>query len=73
MIPYIIPIYISYIFNNKAAIYLVYFTFPIASRLILEIFYKWDKSIRFFIYFLNIYKIIKFTKFKFKFNKYIIL
>ena len=37
---YIIPIFISFNFDNKAAIYIVYFTLPIAIRLTIDIFYN---------------------------------
>ena len=39
-IAYIIPVYISYVLGNKSSIYIVYFTLPIAIRLILEVFFK---------------------------------
>ncbi len=37
---YVIPIYSSINLGNKASIYIVYFTLPIAIRLIIDIFYK---------------------------------
>ena len=40
LIAYIIPIYIAFIFVNKASIYIVYFTTPIAIRLIMDVFYQ---------------------------------
>ena len=42
---YLIPIYISYAFGNKSSIYIVYFTLPIAIRLIIDIFYKTDSAL----------------------------
>jgi len=44
-IAYIIPIYIAFIFGNKASIYIVYFTTPIAIRLIIDVFYKKKSSL----------------------------
>ena len=40
LVAYIVPAYISFKFGNKASIYIVYFTMPIAIRLIIDIFYK---------------------------------
>ena len=42
IIAYVIPIYISYILGNKSSIYILYFTLPIAVRLILEVYFKED-------------------------------
>jgi len=42
---YLIPIYISYAFGNKSSIYIVYFTLPIAIRLIIDAFYKTDSAL----------------------------
>ena len=40
LISYIIPIYIAFSFGNKMSIYIVYFTLPIAIRLIIDIFHN---------------------------------
>jgi len=45
LIAYIIPIYIAFIFVNKASIYIVYFTTPIAIRLIMDVFYQNNSSL----------------------------
>ena len=45
LIAYIIPIYVSYDFGNKSSIYIVYFTLPIAIRLIIDIFHKNDSAL----------------------------
>ena len=45
VIAYLIPIYISYTFGNKSSVYIVYFTLPIAIRLIIDIFYKNDSAL----------------------------
>ena len=45
LIAYIIPIYTSYHFGNKASIYIVYFTLPIAIRLIIDVFHKNQQSL----------------------------
>ena len=39
LVAYIIPIYISYNLSGKTSIYIVYFTLPIAIRLIVDMFY----------------------------------
>jgi 1,4-dihydroxy-2-naphthoate octaprenyltransferase len=40
VIAYIIPIMISINLGNKSSIYIVYFTLPIAIRLLIDVFYK---------------------------------
>ena len=45
LVAYIIPIYISYNLSGKTSIYIVYFTLPIAIRLIVDIFYKKKSSL----------------------------
>ncbi len=42
---YLIPIYISYAFGNKSSIYIVYFTLPIAIRLLIDVFHKTDLAL----------------------------
>ena len=42
---YLIPIFISYNFGYKSSIYIVYFTLPIAIRLIIDVFYKNDSAL----------------------------
>ena len=45
LVAYIIPIYISYNLSGKTSIYIVYFTLPIAIRLIVDMFYKKKSSL----------------------------